>query len=86
MDEIQGIVKGYILEKFLPGADAGELKSDTPLIGTGILDSLATVRLIMFLEERFSIEVHAHEANVENLANLEAIERLVNRKSSGGAR
>jgi acyl carrier protein len=86
MDEIQGIVKGYILEKFLPGAGPDELKSDTPLIGTGILDSLATVRLVMFLEERFGIEVHAHEANVENLANLEAIGRLVSRKSSGGAR
>jgi acyl carrier protein len=80
MDEIQGIVKGYILEKFLPGAGPDELQSDTPLIATGILDSLATVRVVMFLQERFRIEVHAHEANVENLANVDSIARSVRRK------
>ena len=48
-------VKQYILETFLPGENPDELKETTPLISGGILDSIATLKLVMFLEERFGI-------------------------------
>ena len=32
-----------------------ELTDDTPLITSGILDSIATLKLVTFLEERFGI-------------------------------
>jgi acyl carrier protein len=78
--EIQSIVKAHILDRFLPQANADELTTETPLIAGGILDSLATVRLVTFLEERFGIEVKAHEANAENLGSLAQIADLVRRK------
>jgi acyl carrier protein len=78
--EIQSVVKAHILEQFLPHAAPDELTAETPLIAGGILDSLATVRLVAFLEERFGIEVKAHEANAENLASLAQIADLVRRK------
>ena len=80
MDPIESTVKSYILQEFLPGTPADELASDTPLIDGGILDSLATVRLVAFLEEQFRIEVQAHEANVANLNSLEDITRFVRSK------
>jgi acyl carrier protein len=82
MDPIQSTIKSYILEEFLPDANGDELTTTTPLIEGGILDSLATVRLVTFLEERFGIEMQAYEVNTENLGNLESIGQLVRSKQA----
>lgn len=86
MDSIESTVKAYILQEFLPGEDAGELTSSTPLIAGGILDSLATVRLVTFLEQQYGIEVQAHEVSADNLDTLELIAALVRRKQGGAGR
>ena len=70
-------VKAYILNEFLPGEDPDELADDTPLMTTGILDSLATLKLVTFLEQEFDIAVEAHEADAENLDTLDLIVALV---------
>ena len=75
-------VKQYILETFLPGENPDELKETTPLISGGILDSIATLKLVMFLEERFGISVEAHEADREHLDTLSDIAALVERKKA----
>ena len=80
MNDIESGVKSYILEQFLPTTNPDELSATTPLIGGGILDSLATVRLVVFLEGRFGIEIQAHEVNAENLDTLERISALIRRK------
>ena len=77
---IHDTVKTFILEQFLPGEDPNELTDDTPLMTTGILDSLATLKLVTYLEEKFNIAVEAHEADAENLNTLELITDLVARK------
>ena len=77
---IHGTVKEFILKEFLPGEDPDALAEDTQLMTTGILDSLATLKLITFLEERFQIRVEAHEADSENLNTLADITRFVSSK------
>lgn len=80
MTEIIDIVKGYILEEFLPGENPDELGETTPLITGGILDSLATIKLVAFLEERFGIAIQAHEADAEHMDTLLDIAKLVQSK------
>jgi acyl carrier protein len=70
-------VRDFILSEFLPGEDPDELKEDTPLITSGILDSIATLKLITYLEKEFDITVAAHEADSENLNTISDICRLV---------
>ena len=70
-------VKKFILDQFLPGEDPDALANDTPLMTTGILDSLATLKLVTFLEQEFDITVEAHEADAENLNTLDLITTLV---------
>jgi acyl carrier protein len=82
MDPIQNSVKSYILEEFLPTANPSELTATTPLISGGILDSLATIRLVAFLEEQFGITLAPHEAGLDYLDTLDQIAALVNRKRS----
>ena len=61
-------------------ASAGSLTStdDTPLLD-GIMDSLALMQLVAFLEEEFATEIDDTEVTAENFRTLADIERLVSR-------
>lgn len=80
MQEIVQTVKKYILDEFLPGEDPSALTETTPLITGGILDSLATVNLVLFLEERFKIQIEAHETTVDYFNTISDIENLIQSK------
>jgi acyl carrier protein len=80
MAQVREDVKEFILNEFLPGENPQELTDATPLITGGILDSLATLKLVSFLEERFQIQVLAHEADVEHLNDIASIVNLVQSK------
>jgi acyl carrier protein len=83
-DETKRAVKEFVLREFLPGEDPDELEDDTPLITGGILDSIATLKLVAFLEEQFGISIAAHEADVDHLNTLNDIASLVESKRKGG--
>jgi acyl carrier protein len=78
--EIRETVIRYILTEFLPGEDPSELGDDVPLISGKILDSIAALKLVAFLEGRFGIEVEAHEADFDNLDSVGRIVRFVQSK------
>jgi acyl carrier protein len=78
--EIESIVKAYVLKEFLPGEDPSALTDSVQLISTGILDSIAVLRLVTFLEEKFGIRVEAYETGMENLNTVADISRLVKSK------
>ena len=78
--DIKAKIKAYVLNEFLPGEDAAALTDAVPLISTGILDSIAVLKLVAFLEEQFGITLAAHETDVDNLNTLADITRLVESK------
>jgi acyl carrier protein len=80
IQEVKEIVRGYVLEEFLPGENPAELTESTPLITGGILDSLATIKLVAFLEERFKVQIQAHETMVDYLDTVSDIAQLVGSK------
>lgn len=80
VQEVKEVIKGYILKEFLPGENPAELTDSTPLITGGILDSLATIKLTVFLEERFQIQIQAHETMVDYLNTISDIAQLVQSK------
>jgi acyl carrier protein len=80
MPEIRQRIKEYILQEFLPGENPAELTDTTPLITGGILDSLATIKLVFFLEQQFQITIQAHETMVDYLDTIADIARLVESK------
>ncbi|MCI0403494.1 MAG: acyl carrier protein [Acidobacteria bacterium] len=77
MSDITSVVRSYILEEFLPGEDPDELTLSTPLITGGILNSIAAVKLVAFLEETFHIRIEAHEIDKENIDTIDLIAKLV---------
>jgi acyl carrier protein len=80
MDNVRDLVRHFILENFLPGEDPRNLRDDTELKESGILDSLSTLKLVSFLEERFKVEFEANDLETANLSSVENIERLVKSK------
>lgn len=82
MQEISNAVRHYILEEFLPGESPNELTDSTPLVTGGILDSIATLKLVSFLEERFRIELAPHETDADHLDTIALITALVHSKVS----
>jgi acyl carrier protein len=80
--DITATVKTFILNEFLPGEDPAALTDTTPLMTTGILDSIAVLKVVTFLENEFHVTIDPHEAVVENLNTLSDIGRLVTSKKA----
>lgn len=79
-DDIKQAVKDFILAEFLPGEDPNELTESTPLITGGILDSIATMKLVLFMEERYGVTLEAHETDPEHLDTITDIAQLIRSK------
>jgi acyl carrier protein len=82
MQEIKNTVRSYILDEFLPGENPDALTDATPLVSGGILDSIATLKLVSFLEEQFRIELAPHETDADHLDTIDTIASLVRSKLS----
>ncbi len=80
MANIREVVRGYILEHFLPGEDPKNLTDQTELKESGILASLSTLKLVSFLEEEFKIELEANDLEAGNLATVANIDTMVQAK------
>jgi len=74
-------IKNYIMSEFLPGENPDELNETTPLISGGILDSIATLKLVMFLEEEYAVSFEPHEVDKENLDTIASIMRVISSKN-----
>jgi acyl carrier protein len=81
-EDISSTLRKFILKEFLPGEDPGELTDTTPLITGGILDSIATLKLVMFIEESFGITLRAHETDPDYLDTIALIAKTILAKKS----
>lgn len=71
------------IREWLQGNVTGsrDIPDDYALIENGVLTSLQTVELVMFLEDRFGITVEDEELDEENFGSIDAITNLVAGKS-----
>jgi acyl carrier protein len=76
-DDVRRSVKTFIVEELLPGEDPDNLTDQTRFVSDGILDSLASLKLVSHLEEHFGVKIEAHEVDVDHLDTLDSIAELV---------
>jgi len=79
--DIEQEVRNYLAEEFL-FASAETLNDDTPLLGN-IIDSQGVIDLVLFVQNRFKIEVDDAEVTPENMATLKKVVALVEKKLQG---
>ena len=65
MDETKQVIIDYIKKEFLEEDSDIEVKEDTPLISSGIVDSFSMVSLKTFLEKKFKIQIPDAKATPE---------------------
>lgn len=70
---MESVVRDYISCEFVSRSEWLPLKNDTPLLASGILDSLALLNLMVFLEKEFNISVDEFELIPENFNTIQAI-------------
>ena len=85
MDSIRAAIRQFILCTFLHGESSDTLQDDTPLQTSGILDSLATLDLIAFLEKRYNIELDVYDTSLERFDTLTDMASTVARKLAATA-
>lgn len=62
------------------GDDRTTLDEDQSLISGGILDSIALLRLIAYLEEQFGVKVSDGDVNPDNFETLDKIKTYLEHK------
>ena len=82
MNNIKEQVKAFILEEFVNEGESGPIMDSTPLLSSGIIDSISALQLVEFLEKTFGFEFQAHEVDQDNLDSLARIEEFVIEKTS----
>jgi acyl carrier protein len=80
MDTALSTIRQFILCTHLPGESPDALQDDTPLQSSGILDSLAAVGLILFLEKEFQIELDVYDTAIERFDTIRDMASTVVRK------
>lgn len=81
-EEIRDVIRNFIISEFLPGEDPSFLADDTKLISGGIMDSIAIVRLVSYLEERFELQLQSQDVTVSRFDTIERIVGTIQEKSS----
>ncbi|HVL55401.1 MAG TPA: acyl carrier protein [Burkholderiaceae bacterium] len=63
-----------------------ELTQQTPLLGSGVLDSLGIVQLMVFLGDTLKIEIEDDDFTPENFASIGSLAEFATRKRNESRR
>jgi len=73
------LIRSFILEKY-PAARKNGLQDSSPLLESGILDSLGVLDLVAFVEQEFAITVSDDELLPENFQTVSQLAAFVAQK------
>ena len=76
-------IRDFVIREYLPGQDPATLGANVPLISSGVIDSVGTLKLVLFLEETYGVEIDAADIDAGKLDSLASINALVEAKRSG---
>jgi acyl carrier protein len=74
-------LRAFVEENYLAEGDAGTLGPEDNLLQRGIMDSIAVLQVVNFLEEAYGITIEDTEITLENFTDLVSIAALVTRKT-----
>jgi acyl carrier protein len=70
---LETVINDYISRELVQDAAMLPLGNATPLLETGILDSLGLLRLVIFIQEQFAIVVDDVDLVPEHFASVDTI-------------
>jgi acyl carrier protein len=84
MTDTKEAVRQFIISNFYV-ANPADLKDDTSLLDSGMVDSTGVLEVIAFLESEFGIKVADSEIVPDNLGALASIVAFIERKGGKAA-
>lgn len=72
-DEYRTALRAFVAEEFLQGAEAEALTDSTPLVESGILDSLRIAVLLGFLRDSLGVAVPLEKIDAHNFKDIATI-------------
>jgi acyl carrier protein len=82
--DISAALIDYI-QKDLAIGRSKPIRPDENLFSTGVLDSIAVMQLVVFIEERFGVKVPDEDVALENFQSVSAIASYLERRRDGRA-
>jgi len=70
---MESVITAYISQELVSEPEFLPLKNDTPLLDSGVLDSLSILMLVLFLERQFGVVVRQKEVVRKNFMTIDAI-------------
>jgi acyl carrier protein len=77
------VLMKYLVSELASGKNIGTLAPSDDLIEKGIIDSLGIMKLLMFLENEYSLKISDDELTPENFQSHDTILSLIDRKLAG---
>jgi KDO2-lipid IV(A) lauroyltransferase len=81
--KLEVLINDYISRKLVQDATLLPLTNATPLLESGVLDSLSLLTLVLFVHERFGIEVNNIDLISEHFASVDAICAYLRSRAGG---
>jgi acyl carrier protein len=72
-------------QEHVPAAATQDIGPHTALLGTGLLDSLAVIQLMVFLGEELGIHIEDEDFTPENLSDVGSLLAFIARKKAQAA-
>jgi acyl carrier protein len=82
---LEAAINDYISQELVQDATLLPLSNATPLLETGVIDSLSLLRLVLFVEERFGIVVDDVDLVPEHFDSVDAICAYIRSQAEGKA-
>ena len=79
MDEVQRVIRDYVVKEYIEEGDDREITETTPLISGGIVDSFSMVSLKRFIERKYAIQIPDAEATTTAFDSVDSIAAVVER-------
>jgi len=73
----EAIVKRFIVEEFAPDIHPDQLDSEYDLLEGGIIDSLALLTIVAWIEDRFAMPIDAGEIGQDDLRSVRSMCALI---------
>ncbi len=73
------LIREFVRNRF-PGIASGPVEECTPLLASGALDSLGILELVIFIGEKFGIEVADEDFDPTNFETIGHLVQFVERK------
>lgn len=82
VDKMKNEIRDYLVTEYLDEEDASNLTDDSPLISSGLIDSISILQVVDYLEKQFEFEFEPHEVDQENINTINLIIGFIQSKTS----